>query len=115
MKAVFDFLVFGSERELEYFKSLRRDIEANFGKWDEVENILAPLPIIFTHERKVVAHLQKHPDDFVGALQTISEQVTLWEYALTSLFFNKKISEYELQLPNLQKIRSSDHGIEIAG
>ena len=95
--AVFDFLTFGSERELEYFKGLRRDIEASFGNWEAVEDILAPFPIIFSHERKVVAHLRAHPGDWAGALQTIPEQITLWVYALTSVFFNKKISECLLQ------------------
>jgi len=92
--AVFDMLTFGAPRELEYFRMVRRNIEAAFGRWDEVEALLAPFPVIFSHERKVVAHLRSHPGDYVGALQTISEQVTLWLYALSSLLFNKKISSY---------------------
>lgn len=92
--AVRDILTAPSDRELGYFKELRGRIEAAFGNWAEVQNILEPFPLMLVHERKIVEHLASHPGDYAGALKTIPDQITLWIYALASLFFNQKISEY---------------------
>ncbi|MDB5224544.1 MAG: hypothetical protein JWO43_166 [Candidatus Adlerbacteria bacterium] len=93
-KAAHDILSHTSERELSYFKNLRTQMHEKFGDWEAVHNIIAPYPIIFVHEHKLVDHLRQHPGDYLGALKTIPEQITLWVYALASLFFNAKISEH---------------------
>ncbi len=91
-QAVFDHLTAPSTRELGYFKKLRGEIEAKFGQWAEIKKLLEPYPIMLAHENKVVDHLLKNPEDYAGALASIPDQITLWMYALASLFFNQKIS-----------------------
>lgn len=93
-QAYFDFLTFGGARELPYFRGLREQIQEQFGNWPEIKNLLSPFPLIFSHELKTIEHLLEKKDDFAGAFQTIPEQITLWIYALASLFFNRKISEF---------------------
>ena len=93
-QAVRDILSTATERELPFFAELRKELGKEFGNWQKLQEMLAPFPILFSHERKLVGHLALHHGDFVGALQTIPEQITLWLYALASLLFNKKISEY---------------------
>lgn len=92
-RAVKDLLSLTSLRELPYFKGIRERMGELFGRWDEILALLEPFPLIFSHERNVVGHLAQHPDDFAGALKTIPDQITLWLYALNSLFFNFKIAE----------------------
>ena len=40
------------------------------------------------------AYFAKNPEDFIGALKQIPEQIQLWIFAYASLLFNRKISEY---------------------
>lgn len=96
-QAVLDILTVSTEREMPFFQNVRADIKKSWGKWQEVQDILAPFPLFFVHEQKIVAHLAAHPADFAGALQTIPEQITIWFNALGSLFFNKKIAECVVQ------------------
>ena len=96
-QAVFDFLTIPTERELPYFKRMREEFGKQFGHWRKIQEMLLPFPFIFAHERKIVDHLVVHPYDFTGAFKTIPDQVMIWLYALTSFFFNKKISEYLLR------------------
>lgn len=90
--AVRDILAFEGVRELPYCRMIRKQMNAAFGNWAEIERLIEPLPLMFRHEHRLVAHLTKHPGDYVGALQTIPEQITLWMYALASLLFNQYIS-----------------------
>ena len=94
-QAVYDTLTFPAEREQPYFRALRQMIADDFGNWEQVHEILAPFPIIFRHEIKIVQYLQSHPDDFVGALNQIPDQISLWVYALASRYFNEAISSYQ--------------------
>jgi len=91
--AVLSFLSSEGEREVGYFKNIRKEIKENFGKWDKVEEILKPFPLILQNETRVVKYLKKHPSDFIGALSQIPEQIQLWTFAYGSLLFNRKISE----------------------
>jgi len=93
-KAILSFLSSPGQRELPYFQKLRKKIKENFGNWQEVEKILEPFPLIFHNERKTVSFLKNHPQDFIGALNQIPEQVKLWLFAYASLLFNKKMSSY---------------------
>ncbi len=92
-RAVKDLFSLTSERELPYFRALRVRMGELFGRWDEILALLEPFPLIFSHERNAAGHLATHPGDFAGALKTIPDQITLWLYALNSLFFNFKIAE----------------------
>ena len=117
-QAVLDILTVSAEREMPFFKNIRADIKKTWGKWQEVQDILAPFPMFFVHEQKIVAHLVAHPTDFAGALQTIPEQITIWLNALGSLFFNKKIAEYVLRgqkppsdLPFFLSVQAKDQDV----
>lgn len=93
-KTVLSFLASPGIRELPYIQKLRGEIKENFGDWEKIENILVPFPIIFQNERKVISYLRQNPQDFIGALNQIPEQVQLWLYAYSSRLFNKKLSFY---------------------
>lgn len=90
--AVKDVFTYQGERELPYFRTVRAQIEQQFGRWDEIQKLIEPLPLMFRHERKLTEYLIAHPEDYKGALQTIPEQVTIWMYALGSILFNQYIS-----------------------
>ncbi len=93
-KAVLSFLSSPGERELPYFIKLREKLKENFGNWQEIENILSPLPLFFQCELRVVSFLKKYPNNFAGALKEIPEQIKLWIFAFSSLLFNDKLSSY---------------------
>jgi tRNA(Glu) U13 pseudouridine synthase TruD len=90
--AVRDIIAFEGSRELPYFKQMRKKMDASFGRWDEIQKMIEPLPLMFRHEQRLVNHLAAHPGDYAGALKMIPEQITLWMYALSSLLFNQYIS-----------------------
>jgi tRNA(Glu) U13 pseudouridine synthase TruD len=96
-EAIHDFLCYAGPNELPYFQELRKSLKDDVPNWDAIYAKLSEYPIIFEQELAVVQHLRQHPTDFTGAFQKIPEQITFWLYALSSLFFNKKISEYLLQ------------------
>lgn len=91
-QAVFDVLSYQAERELPYFKNLRKQCEQILGNWTVIETLLAPFPIIFRHELKLVRYLKAHPEDYAGALAQIPDQIVLWVYALASRYGNELIS-----------------------
>ncbi len=80
-------------REIAYFKTIREEIKNNFGNWEKISEMLAPLTSLNT-EIKMVNYLKNNPKDFLGALKQVPEQITLWIFAYCSLLFNKKISQY---------------------
>ncbi len=86
------FLTHRSERELPYFAALRGDIEKKWGDWKSIWEIVDRFPYHFGIERSFVAHLIDKPDDFLGALHEVQDQVRLWFYAYDSFLFNKKLS-----------------------
>lgn len=92
-EAIEGFLTDTSEREMLYFQQLRQKIKINLGNWREIRNLLSNFPLILSNEIKVVEYLEDNPTDFRGALAQIPEQITLWIYALSSLLFNKKLSQ----------------------
>lgn len=80
------------EREIPYFKNIRKEIEKIWGDWEEIEKITDFFPDTFKNERKMVNYLTKKPKDFIGALQQIPQLVQIWLISFSSLLFNKKIS-----------------------
>lgn len=103
-KAILNFLGLPGQRELLYFQKLREKVKENFGSWSKIEKILEPFPLIFQNERKVVSYLKNHPQDFIGALNQIPEQIQLWLFAYASLLFNKKLSFFLKRGLSLPKI-----------
>jgi TruD family tRNA pseudouridine synthase len=95
-QAVLSFLSSTSDRELPYFKQIRSLIGSQFGNWDYIHQLLSALPIIFATELKVVSYLKSHPEDYIGALNTIEDQIRLWVYSLSSYLFNRRLSDIAL-------------------
>ncbi|MEK7561204.1 MAG: tRNA pseudouridine(13) synthase TruD [Patescibacteria group bacterium] len=93
-EAVHSFLTTVTERESPYFQKIREAIRDEFGRWGSICDILKPFPLAFQNEFKIASYLENHPDDYVGALRAIPEQITLWVFAVSSLLFNKRISQY---------------------
>ncbi len=93
-EAIMNFMTRAGEREIPYFKKLRDEIKSNWGNWEKIGQITAPMPMSLQNERKIISYLTKHPDDFTGSLNQVQEQVKLWLFALSSWMFNKKISLY---------------------
>ena len=93
-KAILSFLCSPGKRENAYFRNLREEIKENFGNWEKIEKITEPFPLILQNERKVISYLKENPEDFIGALNQIPEQVKLWVFAFTSFLFNEKLSFY---------------------
>lgn len=91
-EAVHGALTYQAPRELTYFKNLRAECAQLWGHWDAIESLIAPFPIIFRHELRLIRHLQTHPDDYSGALAQISDQIVLWVYALASRYYNEALS-----------------------
>ncbi len=92
-KAVHDAITLSGSRENAYFKNLRYKLSGCFGDWKMMESLMSPLPLIFGTELKMVRHLLNTPDDYIGALNSIRDQVQLWVYAISSFVFNQKISD----------------------
>jgi len=111
-EAIFSFLSFSGERESLYFKKIREEIKKDLGDWNKIEKTINFFPLIFENELKVVSYLKKNPQDYIGALQEIPEQVKLWVFAYASLLFNKNLSFYlkeKRKMPlNLPLILSKD-------
>lgn len=81
-------------RELPFFKNLRKEIKNKLGKWQEIRELIAQLPVSFRNELSVVDWLCKNPDDYLGALLSIPDQIMLWVYSVSSILFNDKISTF---------------------
>ncbi|MDP3882496.1 MAG: tRNA pseudouridine(13) synthase TruD [Candidatus Staskawiczbacteria bacterium] len=92
--AIYSFLCSEGQREIQYFKNLRNEIKNNLENWEEVEKKLELFPLIMQNELKVIRHLKKNLDDYIGALKQIPDQIKLWIFAYNSLLFNRKLSEY---------------------
>ncbi len=93
-KAILSFLCSPGQRELPYFQKLREKVKENFGNWPEIEKILKPFPLIFQNERKIASFLKNYPQDFIGALNQIPEQIQLWLFAYASWLFNAALATY---------------------
>jgi TruD family tRNA pseudouridine synthase len=96
-QAVVEFLSSSTERELPFYRNLRTVVGSHSGNWELVHQILSPFPITFSGELKVVDHLVKHPDDYIGALNQIPDSIMLWIYSISSYLFNKKLSQAALK------------------
>lgn len=82
------------ERELFYFRSLRKEVENLWGDWEEMAGIFELFPFTFQDERGMINYLIKKPDDFLGALNEIPRVVQLWLTSFAALLFNQKLSLY---------------------
>ncbi len=95
-KAIFNFLALPDPREKPFFQQFRSMLGTHFGDWNKLRELLSPLAVTLSGELKVVEYLCDHPEDYVGSLQQIPEQFTLWLYSVTSYLFNRKLSKASL-------------------
>jgi len=102
-KAVLTEICRPGERESPYFQRIRKEMEKLWGQWQEMESILEFFPITFRVERELLNYLIKNPSDFVGALNQVPQQVSLWVDSFASLLFNKLLSSYIREKKNLPK------------
>lgn len=87
---------FGDEgaRDIEFYRQIRRRAAKLFGRWDELRDLFSKLPYTLRYELKMLDHLKNNPNDYIGALNQIPEQVKLWIYAYSSYLFNSLLSFY---------------------
>jgi TruD family tRNA pseudouridine synthase len=76
-----------------YANELRDKAKEVLGDWYAMEDIFGPFPQTFAIELSMIKHLQAHPDDYIGALNTVQGQVRMWVYAVGSWLFNHKLSQ----------------------
>ncbi len=93
-KVVKTFITCPAPRELPYFKEIRRELESMWGDWEKIKERLDPFAYHFHLERSLIHHLCKNPNDFLGALHTIPDQIRLWMYSYDCYLYNRKLSEY---------------------
>lgn len=92
-EVVKNFVTYGSLRELPYFIELRKQLESLWGNWGAIKESIDRFSYHFQLERQLIDHLVEKPDDFLGALQTIPDQIRLWLYAYDSYLFNRLLSK----------------------
>ena len=93
-ETIMSFLTTTSSRELEYFQHIRKEIASKLPDWEAIYPLIEKYPLIFFLEQKIVSHLRQKPEDYLGALQAIPDQVMLWTYGFSSLLFNQTLSAY---------------------
>lgn len=81
-------------REMPYFESMREEAKTILDNPQKLHRLFGEYPSFFETEAVLTKYLASHPGDYVGALQAIETQVHMWMHALSSYFFNRKISEY---------------------
>lgn len=93
-KAVKGYITDVGIRETPYFKEKREEMLNALPDWNKVLDIMKDLPVIFSNEIKVAKYLIAKPNDYIGAMKTISDQVSFWVYGLSAYLFNRQISSY---------------------
>lgn len=116
--ALKSFLIATNESEPRYINQIRLGAEKFFGNWKEMQRQYQNMPYSFRYEIRLLEVLKDNPDDIIGALKNIPEQIRLWVYAYVSYLFNKKISylyinhlEIPPDLPLLLSHDRADHEI----
>lgn len=98
--ALRQFLFHTSEYEGALTQKTRTAAKSVAPDWKAVKEIFAQFPYTFGHELRAVEYLITSPDNFIGALIAVKDQVLIWSYAYASLLFNEYISEHHAELPN---------------
>lgn len=93
-EAVRERLLFPGLRESKYFQELRKSLQPHFGNWEKIKEGFAPFPLICHQEHALIDYLLNNPTDYIGALNQIPDQVTLWAYGLEALLYNQILSNH---------------------
>lgn len=113
-EVVKNFVTYGAVRELPYFIELRKQLGSLWSNWRAIKEKIDRFSYHFQLERQLIDHLVEKPDDFLGALQTIPDQIRLWLYAYDSYLFNRLLSRFIKQgdipteLPLITSFNSRD-------
>lgn len=91
------------QNELSFFQNIRDSLSSVYGDWKKMQDILEPFNVSFSTERRLIDYLVENPNDYLGALRSIPEQVRLWIYSVPSYFFNVLISNKTTEDLLLQK------------
>jgi TruD family tRNA pseudouridine synthase len=94
-EAVLNILFKDSPYELPLVSEIRKLGKEEWPNYQTILELYQELPQTFLYEIKLLSHLLAYPNDYIGALKSIKDSVTLCIYGYTSLLFNKYISEYE--------------------
>lgn len=97
--ALRQFLFHTSEYESAFVQKTRQEAKSVAPDWKTVQKIFMQFPYTFGHELRAVEYLLSSPDNHIGALIAIKDQVLIWSYAYASLLFNRYISEHHDNLP----------------
>lgn len=81
-------------REMPYFESMREEAKTFLDDPQKLHRLFGEYPSFFETEAELTKYLSSHPGDYIGALRAVENQVHMWMHALTSYFFNRKVSEY---------------------
>lgn len=80
-----------------YEARVRTEVASHLGDWPRVLSLLEQYPYTFAFDISMVEYLISHPNDWIGALGTISEQVKLWVYAYMSWLINSTMSTFSAE------------------
>jgi len=103
------------DRDLEFFKQLRKQAQKYYGNWQDLYKLFQKLPYSLRYELLMLEHLMDNPKDFTGALNKVPDQIRLWVYAYASYLFNSLLSYYATEnvkcpktLPLVLSMNSAD-------
>ncbi len=91
-EAIREFLTMSNLAEPPYLAEIRMSGNNLFGQWSAMRKRYEQFPYSLRTEIKLLNYLETNPDNVVGALASIGEQVRLWIYAYVSYVFNKTLS-----------------------
>ncbi len=88
-EAMKSYLTYPYPDETPNHKSFRENIRENWGDFSP-----KMVPGYLPNERKALAHLQKHKNDYIGAFRVVPKQIaTLFIHAYQSLLFNRLLTK----------------------
>ncbi len=83
-----------NEYEMPLIAKLKKQAEKIHPDYDAIIKFFEKLPYSFLYELRVIGYLKANPGDYIGALTSISDSVTMCLYAYSSLLFNRYLSTY---------------------
>jgi TruD family tRNA pseudouridine synthase len=92
--AVRFFLTSTAGHELPFIQKIRSEINDMGSDWNKIFEKISSFPGMFAHELRVLSVLRINPQNFVGALRAIPDQIQMWMWGLASRLFNEKLSAY---------------------
>lgn len=109
-EAILSFLFEPGLKTIPLISQIRKEAEKLAPNWQEIEENFKKFPYTFREELKLLTFLKKNPSYFIGALNFLRDQTTIWIYAYASYLFNLLLSlEKEIELPEKIPLLLSDN------